>query len=52
MAVLGLIGISVVYYSENIVFYIIGAVLAVGYTVGMNWGIIKRLPKSLNRKSR
>ena len=47
MAVLGVIGISAIYYSGNMMFYIIGAVLAVGYTVGMNWGIIKKILKRI-----
>lgn len=43
MATLGIIGISAIYYSGNMMFYIIGAVLAVGYTVGMNWRMISKV---------
>lgn len=43
MAVLGLIGISAIYYSGNIILYVIGAMLAAGYAIVMNLGIIKKI---------
>lgn len=43
MAVLGLIGISAIYYSSNIILYVIGAMLAAGYAIVMNLGIIKKI---------
>lgn len=42
MAVLGLIGISAIYYSGNIILYVIGAMLAAGYAIVINLGIIKK----------
>ena len=43
MAALGLVIISTIYYSGNTALYIIGAVLAIVFAVGMNWGIIRKV---------
>lgn len=47
MAVLGLVGVSAVYYSDNTILYIVGVVLAVVYTVVMNWKMINRALKKI-----
>lgn len=49
MVVLGLVAVSVIYYSSNTILYIAGMVLAVVYTVGMNRGIIKKILKRIKR---
>ena len=49
MAVLGLVAVSVIYYSSNTILYIAGIVLAVVYTVGMNRDIIKKILKRIKR---
>ena len=47
MAVLGLVGVSAVYYSDNTILYIAGVVLAVVYTVVMNWKMINHALKKI-----
>lgn len=41
-ALFGLVFVSFVYYYENDILYIVGAIFAVCYAFGMNWKLIKR----------
>ena len=43
LAIAGLIIISAIYYSNNVILFIVGIVLAIGYAVVMNRAMIKKL---------
>lgn len=43
LAILGLVGVSVIYYVGDMVWYVVGVGLACVYAVVQSWGLIRRL---------